>query len=180
MASHSAYQALAASLFTLLTLAACNVPPHVATDYDDSVAFAKFRSFTLMERPHPAAKNPLVAQRTYDAIRAELTGKGFTYTDDAAHADFAVDFAVGARDRWDVRSYAAPAGPMFGPGAWVREVDLHEYREGSLEIDVFDLRSGAAVWRGQAEKELSQSEIDRSGPLIRETVAAVLADFPPK
>ena len=174
------YRVLAACVVASVTLAACSTAPHVASDYDQSAAFASFKSFTVIERPHPGATNPLVMQRTADAIRSELAAKGFTYVANAQAADFAVDFTVGARDRLDVRSYPAPGGPWFGPGPWGSEVRVDQYQEGTLAIDVFDVRTRRPVWRGQAEKELSQSDIDRSGPLIRETVAAVLASFPPK
>ena len=180
MASHAACRGFAASVLALLALAACSMPPHVATDYDRRAAFASFRSFTLIARAHPESRNSLVAQQTGDAIRAELTRKGFAYAEDPSHADFAVDFAVGVREGWDVKSYSAPAGPPFGPGSWVRQIDVAESEKGVLEIEVFDLRNHRSVWRGQADKELSQWDLEGPAPLIQQAVAAVLANFPPK
>jgi hypothetical protein len=174
MTSIPRHRRFAAYVFTVLTLAACNTPTHVASDYDQTAAFSSYKSFTLIERPHPGLPNPFVAQRTSDAIRAELAAKGFTYVPTPVNADFAVDFTVGARDRLDVRSY--PVGPFLGGS----NLQVDQYQEGRLAIDVFDVRTRKPVWRGQAEKELSQSDIDRTGPLIREAVAAVLANFPPK
>jgi hypothetical protein len=115
-----------------------------------------------------------VVQRTYDAIRAELTSKGFTHVANPVQADFAVDFTVGARDRLDVRS---DGGRWLGAGRWA---DVRQYREGTLAIDVFDARSRRPVWHGSAEKELSRSDIENSAELVREAVTAVLAEFPPK
>ena len=163
----------------MLALAACSTA-HVLSDYDRSAQFSSFHSFILIARPHPSAKNPLVVQRTYDAIKAELTRKGFVYVEDAAQADFAVDFAIGASDRLDVRSYPGPSGPAIRAGFWGSQVDVRQYQEGTLAIDIFDARERKAVWHGSGKKELSQSELERPQTLIGEAVTAVLADFPPK
>jgi hypothetical protein len=179
MASIPGYGRFARYFFAILILAACTAPTHVATDYDHGTAFSSLRSFTLIERPHAGIKNPLIVQRTYEAIREQLASKGFTYVSDPASADLAVDFTVGARDRWDVRSFSAPAGPWFGPGSWVREIGVQQYRESTVVIDVFGVSSHRLVWRARAEKALSQSDGNRSELLIRETVAALLSNFPP-
>jgi hypothetical protein len=166
----------AARLFviSMLALAACSAT-HVMTDYDPNAQFSAFHTFTLIEREHAFTENPLVLQRTYDAIRAELSSKGFTYVSNLPQADFAVDFTVGASDRLDVRDPVSG-----GSGAWGNQVDVRLYREGTLAIDVYDARSRRPVWHGAAEKKLSSYDIEHSAELIRDTVTAVLADFPPK
>ena len=171
-------------LVPMLALAACSTA-HVSSDYDHSARFSSFHSFALMMRPHPGAKNPLVVQRTYDAIQAELTRKGFVYVEDPAQADFAVDFTIGASDRLDVRSYPGGAfgGPFGGPwmnAGWGNNIDVRQYQEGTLSIDVFDIRGRKAIWHGTGKKELSQSDLEHTQTLIGEAVSAVLADFPPK
>jgi hypothetical protein len=83
----------------------------VGSDYDRSASFANYHSFTLMNREHHgtnSATNPLVVQRTEDAIRAELARKGYKLTSDPAAADFTVDFTIGAQERTDVNSYPDP------------------------------------------------------------------------
>jgi hypothetical protein len=45
---------------------------------------------------------------------------------------------------------------------WGDEVDVHQYREGTLSVDVFDARSHRAVWHGWATKKLSRADMDRS------------------
>jgi len=170
-----------------LVLTAC-ASLKVGNDFDPSSNFSGYRSFTWMPREHHGTHNPLVAQRTQDAIQAELTRKGFSHVEDAAAADFVVDFTIGAHDRMDVRSYPAPyAGPgvwgypdWWGYPYWGSQVDVRNYREGTLSIDVFDAHTHKAVWHGWAKKELSQADIDRSEAPIRSAVAAVLAQFPPK
>jgi hypothetical protein len=170
-----------------LVLAAC-ASLKVGQDFDRTSNFSGYRAFSWMPREHYGTRNPLVAQRAREAIQAELTRKGFSNVEDAAAADFVVDFTIGAHDRTDIQSYPAPYADPWGWGHagwwgypyWGNEVNVRNYREGTLSIDVFDAHTHRAVWHGWAKKELSQADIDRSEAPIRAAVAAVLEQFPPK
>jgi hypothetical protein len=171
---------------SIMLLVSCSTL-RVGSDYDRSASFTAYHSFAWLPREHHGSANPLVVQRARDAIQAELTQKGFSYVSDPSGADFAVDFTIGARERMEVRSYPAPyVGWSWGyPGwwgypYWGSEVDVRQYREGTLSIDVFDVRTHRPVWHGWAKKELSQADIERSETPIRAAVSAVLAKFPPK
>ncbi len=169
----------------LLMLAGCETL-RVGSDYDRNASFAGYHSFAWLPREHRGNANPLAVQRMQDAIYQELTQKGFTYISDVAAADFAVDFTIGSRERIEVYSYPASYAGWYGgyPGwwgypYWGSEVDVHQYREGTLAIDVFDTRTHRPVWHGWAKKELTQSDIEHSEGPIREAVHAVLTKFPP-
>jgi len=159
----------------------------VGSDFDANANFSGYHSFSWMPREHHGTSNPLVVQRAHDAIEAELKRKGFSYSENAAAADFVVDFTIGSHDRVDIDSYPAPyAGPWiwsypgwWGHRYWGDEVDVRQYREGTLSIDVFDTRSHKAVWHGWATKELSRADIERSQHPIQAAVATVLEKFPP-
>lgn len=163
---------LAPMLGLALTLAACTTP-QVSSDYDHAAPFASYHSFVLIVRPHPGADNALTLQRTYDAIRDELTRKGFSSVSDPARADFAVDFTIGVQDRLDINSYG-----WAGPGWW-NQTDVRQYREGTLAIDVFEARRHEPVWHGWAKKPLTEADTKDPGPGLRAAVSAVLAHFPP-
>jgi Domain of unknown function (DUF4136) len=168
-------------------LAAC-ASLSVGTDYDHSASFSGYHAFSWMPRERYGSRNPLVVQHARDAIRDDLTQKGFTYVADATTADFVVDFTIGAHERVDVQSYPVPyAGPWYweSPGwwgypYWGMAVDVRKYREGTMSIDVFDAHDHKAVWHGWARKQLTQADIDRSETPIRSAVVAVLEKFPPR
>jgi hypothetical protein len=158
----------------------------VGNDYDRSADFSGFHRVAWMPREHHGSRNPLVVQRARDAIEAELTRKGFSYTDDPAAADFVVDFTIGSQERTDVGSYpSAYRGPYWGYSGWWGyhywggEIDVRQYREGTLSIDVFDAHSHKPVWHGWAEKELTHRDLEHSEGPISAAVKAVLATFPP-
>jgi hypothetical protein len=169
-----------------LALTACSTL-RVASDFDRSASFAGYHSFAWMPREHHGSANALVVQRAHDAIDTELKARGFTAVADPASADFVVDYTIGARERTDIQTY--PAGYVapdwwgyrgwWGYPYWGTEVDVRQYREGTLSIDMFDGRSHRPVWHGWATKELSRSDVEHSEAPIRAAVAAVLARFPP-
>jgi Domain of unknown function (DUF4136) len=169
-----------------VVLVACS-SLRVASDFDHAASFAGYHSFSWMVREHPGAANPLVVQRAHDAIEAELKTRGFSEMADPAAADFVVDFTIGSRERTEVNTYPAPytssgwwnGQAWWGYPYWGGEVDVRQYREGTLSIDVFDGHTHRPVWHGWARKELSRADIEHSEAPIRAAVAAVLAQFPP-
>jgi hypothetical protein len=172
----------------LLAVVGCTTL-QVGSDYDRSASFSGLHTFAVMKREHHGPSgmhNPLVTQRTEDAIEAELQRKGFMLTNDPGSADFTVDFTIGSRERTDVSTYPDPyvvwgwgrRGWWGGP-YWGQDVDVRQYREGTLSIDIFDAHNHRPVWHGWAKKELSRKDIEQSEEPIRKAVASVLERFPP-
>ena len=60
-----------------------------------------------------------------------------------------------------------------------RNIDVPQYREGTLAIDVFDGRTHRPVWHGGAQKELTRKDLEQCAEPINEAVSSVLAKFPP-
>jgi hypothetical protein len=177
-------------LIMALGVASC-ATLHVGSDYDRSASFASYRTFTLMHRQHHQVHNPLVVQRTEDAIQQDLSNKGYRLVTNLNEADFSVDFTVGSRERTDINSYPMPyagagwAGWGWGPGwwgyqYWGSDIDVRQVREGTLSVDVFDAHTHRPVWHGWAKKDLTDRDIEQSEEPIRNAVAAILARFPPK
>ncbi|MBC6982138.1 DUF4136 domain-containing protein [Caulobacter sp. 17J80-11] len=166
---------LAAGLSVALGLSACATGPNINTDYDRSVDFSSFHTFSLAsDTPQPGAP-PLTWQRVSDAINRTLQARGFTRSDTP---DFAVGFTLGKRDRIETWNY----GPYYGAwgqsggGWWNAQTHVRTITEGTLTIDVFDAKTRRPVWSGTATQRLSgpvsQAEIDAA-------VTSVLAKFPP-
>jgi hypothetical protein len=177
----------AAVAIVLLLASACSTL-QVGSDYDHAATFQRYKTFTVMQRAHHGSSNPLVAVRASDAIKADLQQKGFIEASDPSKADFTVDFTIGAQERTDINTYPEPyMGPAWGWGSmgwwggpyWGTGLDVRQYHEGTLSVDVFDAHTHRPVWHGWAKKELTRSDIENSAEPIRKAVAAVLANFPP-
>jgi hypothetical protein len=153
----------------------------VSSDFDRSARFSGYHTYAWLPRAHDSGGNRLVARLARESIEAELNRKGFVRAADPSTADFEVDFTIGARDRLDVSSYPAMyRGPWgWGRGYYGDAIDVRQYREGTLAIDVFDARTHQPVWTGRATKEITRADQARSDAPIRSAAAAVLANFPP-
>lgn len=172
-----------------IVLAACTTL-RVGSDHDPAAGFSAYHTYVWMPPRTDVyeSPNPLVVQRAHDAIQDALSAKGYQLLSNSAAADFVVDFTIGSRERTDVRSYPAPyGGPWFwgnrywwGAPYWGSEVNVHQYREGTISIDIFDGRTHRPVWHGWARKELTREDLEHSAGSIREAVDSVLAQFPPK
>jgi hypothetical protein len=163
-------------------VAAC-ASMHVVSDFDRNANFSSYHTFAMLSRQHRSTRNPLVARRAREAIEAELTRKGYSLVSDPAKAaDFIVDYTIGSRERTDIEAYPEPyRGPwVWGSPYFGDYVDVRQYREGTLAIDIFEARTHQPVWHGWAKKDLSQADIERPEGPIQAAVAAVLAMFPPK
>jgi hypothetical protein len=176
----TAYRLLSVVLAAFAVIACVSL--RVGSDYDHSANFAGYHTFSWMPREHHGTRNPFVIRRAQDAIQTELIGKGYSFAGDGAAApDFVVDFTIGSRERVDIQSYPiAYRGPWgWGYPYFGNDINVHQYREGTLSIDVFDARTRQPVWHGWAKKELTRKDLEQSEGPIRAAVAAVVQRFPP-
>lgn len=158
---------------------------------DESATFSQYQTFAWIadnplifgagERP---SISPLSQKKIVDAIRYELSDKGFTYLTNPRQADFIVSYTVGTREKIDARSYPDTyrgtwSWHMYGRYYYTTEVVHRTYTEGTLGIDVFDGNTKQPVWPGWATKTISTSDREDPSPSIQKAVAGIIARFPP-
>lgn len=163
-------------LLPLALLFACS---SVSTnyDYDTSYDFAKLKTYRWADIPSKADANPLVVQRVGAAVERELKAKGYAPAEGAP--DFLVATYVGRQSRIQVTDWGYGYGPR---GAWYGGgVDVYQYEEGSLIVDIVDARSKQLVWRGTATSIIDPGATpEERTERINEAVAKIFGDFPPK
>jgi hypothetical protein len=180
---------LLATALTSLVLAAACATIQTGSHFDETTDFKAYRTFSWIgEDPYitgdgAARVSPLAQEQIKTAIRRELVGKGYEYTDDRGNADFVVSFTVGTREKIRVESYPAHYRGLWGwhlPYSvyYYREVSAHSYTEGTLGVDIFDNESGKPVWHGWAEKTVTASDRQDPSEPIRASVAQLFAKFP--
>lgn len=180
---------------TVAALGACSSTPKIESfhDYNPQVNFRTYQTWSFIsERPmivssSRGAVNPLLQSRIMDAVRAELTQKGFSYVDDPETADFVVSFTVGSREQIKVTEY--PASYQMSYGRYYRyggygmtygtETRVRQYTEGQLAVDVFDVDTRVPAFHGSASTRITESDRENPQPLIRSGVAEALKGFPP-
>jgi uncharacterized protein YceK len=159
----------------------------VQSDFNSSVDFSKYRTFSyISSKPllvtDVAGASPLLEGRLMNFTRAELAAKGYRYTDDRDAADFVISFTLGARDKIRVTSYPTTyRGAYYGGWAapYHSEVDVRNYTEGTLAIDLFEVKSRSPVWHGWAVKSITAQDRANPEPILKEIVSSILEQFPP-
>jgi hypothetical protein len=168
---------LLASILSVLAAAACSTVT-TSSDYDPEYDFAGLETYTWLESPPDTAVGDLATGRVRTAVDEVLAGLGYRVVE--AQADLLITFEVSRQDR--VRVTEQDTYGRRRHGTWgTRRVDVYEYQEGTLLLDVIDPETEQLVWRGTATDVLARDRTpEQRMEKTREAVAAMLASFPPE
>ena len=152
----------------------------VNQDYDPAFDFSKFKTFGFIPLPADAGIDQLSANKLDAAIKNELFAKGFTISE---KADFGIALMFSSQTKTSIQSY----GYGYGYGAWGRPgmygtggVDVTQYQQGTLIIDIIDMTDQKLVWRGTGTGVMSDSpSVEERTQNINNAISKMLAQFPP-
>lgn len=166
-------------LWTLpLLLSACSAV-EVRTDHDQSVNFTKYSTYYW--RRVPRTTNSLMDGRIISAVDAQLFAKGWRKVP-PPQAQTALAAEVTEREGQRVDTMHQNWGPgwhgwgMGGPVMMSARVVT--YTIGTLVVDLYDVNSRNAIWRGTASDIISRRpETVRKS--MEDGVRKMFANFPP-
>ena len=163
----------------LLILASCSSIT-VNSDYNTQFDFSKWKTFGFIPIPEKAGIDQINANRLGDAVKKQLEAKGYKL---AEPADFGVAFQFGKQQVTDVSSYGGYGygwgwgGWGYGPGGGV---DVTQYEQGTLIIDLVDMKENKLEWRGTGQGALDDNPtVEDRIANIDSAVSQILAQFPP-
>ena len=174
-------------LTILMINVSCSSSLKVTTDYDKSVNFSNFKTFSIYNIKTKGSVSQLNADRIANAIRNEMTKKGFTEV--GTDADLMVNAVTILKDKQSVsattnyygyggmyRPYGYYGG--MGMGMASTSVNTYNYKDGSLIIDIVDNKSQKMIWEGTGNKEIDKMPKDPDAA-ISAAVTQIMAGFPP-
>ncbi|MCI0635474.1 MAG: DUF4136 domain-containing protein [Actinobacteria bacterium] len=143
-------------------------------DYDTTFDFSSLKYYAWIDGTGDIGIDDLNLRRVRAAVNRVLGAKG--YVEAAENLDFLVAVHGGTRSRVSISERQYGRRGWYGSGG----VDVYQYDEGMLSVDVVDARQNQLVWRGTATKVLAR---DPSPEKIEETinlaVDRILEKFPP-
>lgn len=159
-------------------------------DWDQDAQFGAYKTFAWMPdssiaRSAPRSNadaaiknNDLLDRRIRRAVEEELIAKGFTKAEGTG--DFMVAYHVGSADKISITDWGyGYGGPYWG--GYGRDIDVYQYQQGTLILDLIDTNAKELVWRGTATKPLDDrptpESIDRT---VNTVVGTLLKRFPPR
>ncbi|CAM1363996.1 conserved exported hypothetical protein [Tenacibaculum litopenaei] len=159
----------------MLLMVSCS-SVRVTTDYDTQVDFAKYRTFAFYKTGIDKAPiSDLDKKRIMRAVESELLAKGMRKS---SNPDVLVSLFTKSRERINVNDN------RFG-GFWYpwyygpNQMNVSQYTEGTLFIDLLDAKKKELVWQGVGTGALRMTDVRRKERRIKEFVKEIMAKYPP-
>ncbi|MBZ5665635.1 MAG: DUF4136 domain-containing protein [Acidobacteriia bacterium] len=162
----------------LVAMAAGATAQQVQTDFDKHVNFAQYKTYSWKK---VRVSNSLWEPRIKDAIDSQLAAKGWKQVDDGGDV---VLLAIGTtRTERTLDTFYNGFGGGWrwrGAGGFGEATTTeHDYKEGTLVVDMFDAKSKQLIWRGDAEDMLSGNP-DKNEKKLDKAVVKMFKKFPPQ
>ena len=115
--------------------------------------------------------NPVMKVRVDKNIEQAFIAKGYQLVDEINKADFTVSYTIGSRDKIKINHYPViyrhglgrdfyDDRNYYGSIFMRKEMNVRQYTEGRLAIDVFDVKNQQPAWHGWATKRLPSADKD--------------------
>jgi hypothetical protein len=157
-------------------------------DYDMDSNFNAFKTYQWIPRTMTNASgsaqtavenNTLLDQRIKRAVDTQMTAKGFTATGE--NPDVLVVYHVGLADKVDVQDWGYTYAGSYWGGGMGRNVDVYQYTEGTLIVDLVSADSKKLVWRGSATGVVEPNNSpEKMEQRVNDVVARIFDNYPPK
>jgi hypothetical protein len=163
----------------------CGSSISTSYDYDVNARFEDYRTYDWAPVPETAPKNAkqamqrndLLDKRIRNAVDARLAEKGLTR--DTKSPDLLVVYHLGIEDKVQVTDWGYRYSDYYW-GYGGRDIDVYNYKEGTLMIDLVDANTHQLVWRGAAQKPLDEkSSPEKAEQTINNVVGKILSQYPP-
>ena len=189
----SAYWAIGGVLACLALLTGCADKPTYEVDYDQSFAFAEYKTYRWYDDDHNSRESQYRRynssdQRVRNTADQELAQRGFRQGA-RGQAEFWVNYHVTKRQTQKISGQEQGMHGGVAAGTYGRSVSVgyssgqsvKTYEDGTAVFDVIDIGTGKIVWRGVAEGRLknNMSNADREQLTIT-VVHELLKQFPPQ
>ena len=172
-----------------LLLQGCAPSLKVTADYDRTANFSAYKTFTIADIGSKHAVSELNVKRVINAIRDNMTKKGFTEVSEGA------DMLVNATSIMNKKQTITANTNSYGYGGYYRPYgywgagigassstttfNSYDYVDGSLIIDVVNNKEQKLLWQGIGNAEIDKAPKDPD-KFISDAVTKIMAGFPPK
>jgi len=161
-----------------LLLSAC-AGVEVRTDHDPAVDFSRYSTYYWKRLP--ATSNSLMNGRIVSAVEGQLFAKGWRKVpEQQAQTALAADVTTRQGQRVDTfHNNWGPGWHGWGMGGqMMTTARVVTYEVGTLVVDLYDVKSRNAIWRGTASDTLSDNPATLQKSL-NEGVRQMFVSFPP-
>lgn len=171
----------------VMVLAACTSTIKPEVDYRQDYAFENIRTYSVLEdtaKPMDAVYHvsDIENDRVARALQNAMANKGLREVP-KDQADILVAYQIVTKDKTQVRDYGPSVAyrcyRCFGGYAGVNNtVDVRNYTEGTIIIDMLDPKSNESVWRSMVSKPLKKHKtVEEKDQATFDGVTKMLENF---
>jgi hypothetical protein len=176
----------------LLTIAALAVLPacssvQVSSDFDREANFASYKTYEFTKEAHELEVGDINRKRIMEAVATELAAKGFTKSD---QPDVWIDLNIRAEQKQTATATSSNPGYGYGYGYGGRygygggfsttTINVENYVEGTLFIDMIDSQKKVLIWQGRGTKTIDpELSSERREANIKSAVKEIFTKYPP-
>lgn len=151
----------------VMALVSSSMAATVTADFDSTFEFTRPKTFTWLTKELP--QNPFAHARIVKAIETQLFAKGLQEV--AEGGDVGVAYHVVLGKRTQITDWG------YSPG-WGRSIDVHQYTEGTVVVDMIDSAKDKLVWRGSATDVVTDKP-ETNEKRLNKAMAKLFKKFPP-
>ena len=170
----------------LMLLSACTTTLNAETDYSVDYDFNAIKSYHIVG--DAAAENPMLSDINRDrlnkAIAENLNGKGLASADQSS-ADVSIQYFVFTKDKTKVTTMPTTVVAncyrcRYHAIGTASTVDVRQYTEGTLIVDVIDNKTTKTIWRSSLSKKMKNYDNAKErDEAVKISVEAIFREFPP-
>ena len=172
----------------------CGTSLKVSTDFDKTIDFKKYKTFSVYDLKQTGSVNPANAEKIVLALKKQMQEKGFV--EDTQNPELHVN-AVTILTSKEAVAMDAPPTNYYGYGGAYRPYGYYgvgygygyaenpdtreneyDFKEGTLMIDVVDTKTQKMVWQGVGKTEIDTKPVN-ADEVINYVVGAIMVSFPP-
>lgn len=154
----------------------------VSSDFDREANFASYKTYAFTKEALELPVGDINRKRIIDAVVNELSAKGFTSSN---QPDVWVDLKVNTEDKESATAttsspYGAGYGYRWGGGFSTTTINVEQYTEGTMFVDIIDAGKKQLVWQGRAVGTLDpDASAQRRESNIKAAIKQIFTEYPP-
>lgn len=166
-----------------VVIGGCASSPKIYTNQDPTANFGDYQTFGFQAKLGTDGDEyaSLASQYLKAATVREMTARGYK---ESANPDISVNFSVVTEEK--IRTTQTPtAGGYYGYrgyGAWGGyggyETRVTQYTEGTVNLDIIDVRKQQLVWEGVVVGKVTDEVRNNLQAVCNEVVTEILASYP--
>lgn len=153
----------------------------VSTDYDREAGFPAYKTYTFTAEAMQLPVDDINRGRIIKAVENELTAKGFTKAD---QPDVLIDIHLKAQQMqtaYASTDYGAGYRYRWGGGFSTTTINVENYTEGTLFVDMIDASRKQLIWQGRAVGTINpDASPQKREQNINYAVKQIFMKYPPK